>query len=64
MTSAKDDKDSKKAWFSAFWRTFRRRSIPTIVRTRVILYASVVKLNSVRTFLSRASGKRFGSSIA
>ena len=34
----------------AFLNTFRRRSIPTIVRTRVILYASAVKLNSARTF--------------
>src|SRR5271165_3150211 len=43
-------RDSKKAWFLAFWSTFRRRSIPAIVRTRVILYASAVKLNSARTF--------------
>jgi hypothetical protein len=46
--------------FLAFLNTFRRRSIPTIVRTRVILYASAVKLNSARTFTKQ---RIFGSQI-
>src|SRR5208282_592441 len=37
---------SIKQWMNQGAFLMRRRSIPTIVRTRVILYASAVKLNS------------------
>src|SRR5271165_4667857 len=54
---------SIKQWMNQGAFLMRRRSIPTIVRTRVILYASAVKLNSARTFSKPVSQHTLPSSL-